>query len=196
LGAADDRLLASRLGADLAKTRKAAQGSGPEALQAAARLKTARFALQHDRAKVLSRVESAAFIDEWIDDPQLVVSGKLRRQLEVALTTQSLSNDPRFTELAAALDSGDRDRVLSALDTAAKGAGLTRIGGNPADGYDQIVVFDRTRYHTRDTSIRPGQKVRLVSPGYASVDKTGEQVVLEKATVEQVDPDELARLGT
>lgn len=193
LALADDRLMGQRVGGSrtLAEERRLAAAGGPRGAQAAAQVSTARFHLLHDRAKVLARVEAAALIGEWVDDPELVSSGKLRRQLDTALVTHSLTDDPRFAGLGDALDSGDRSRVLAVLDEVAQGAGLRRIGGNPGDGFDQIVTFDRRRYESRDPSLRPGQKVRLVAPGYAADGDNGEEVVIEKAVVEAATPEEI-----
>lgn len=197
--AADARLLGERLrrGGDqmgpsdvLARTqRQASRGNGPQALQARARLEQARIELARDRATVLARVEAAAFINEAFDDDP----ASMRRIFNVARTTSKLPDDPRLDPLGEALDSGDRDRVFQVLQDIAADLGVTRVGANPRDGYDQMVTFDRRLHRSISGQLQPGQQVRLVSPGYTSRDE-GRDVVLVQAAVEEMDADEIAAL--
>lgn len=196
LAAADERLLADRLswvvlGAQLtpeqrlAEARRVADGDGPEAAQARAQLAQARFNLQRDRARVLAKAEQTALIDGWIDDHP---SG-MRSSFELARQIGKVGDDPRLDALGDALDSGDRPRVIRVLKRVADDAGVRRIGGDMRRGPDQLLPFDPREHRSISGPLRTGQKVLVVTPGYAADD-----LVLEHAAVQEAFPDDIARI--
>ena len=133
---------------------------------------------------MLARAEAAAAINE-VDDPEV-----LRRMADTALTVNDLHGDSRMDRLRQAVG-GALGALHAAIAETAAEMGLTRIGGDPKDGPDQLVTFDRRLHDSISGSLRPGQKVLLVAPGYAM---SQDGAVLIKAKVEEADPDEIRRL--
>jgi hypothetical protein len=145
-----------------------------------AQRRTARLELARNRGRVLAAIETFAIINEGIDE-----RAALGRTFHAKLLGNDLIDDPRFAGLEAELASGDEASVLATLDRIASEAGLVRIGGDPTLGYDQTVTFDRKLHRPIGGDLRPGRPVRVVNPGY-SIDLDGEQVVVEKAVVEEL----------
>lgn len=146
-------------------------------------------ALARDRADVLAHIEASAIIDEWVDD----APEALGRMLPTMRLRTNLADDSRLDPLAAAIESRDRQQILDTLAALAAEFGVKRIGGNPADGPDQLVVFDRKRHDGIGGPLRPGQKVLLVSPGYSITGPDGTDSVLLKAKVDEATPEDIRR---
>lgn len=195
--AADRRLLGERLrrnGGDqlgpsdvLERTERQASGRNDEALQARARLQTAKFALARDRAQVLARLEEIASINEGLDDTAVV-----GRQLRVALGRDNLTDDPRLAPLLEAVETGDTHAVLDAINGIAETTGLRRIGGDQRLGPDQIIPFDPKQHEALGQRPRNGQQALLVRPGYATT-VDGQESVIAKAVVTIADEDDITR---